>query len=246
MLETEKGISFRDISLNLRGLLEPLEAFLLCDRKDLNLEEIDRWLSKLGESVFVTSLISALRQNTPDDIIFDKIGFLFSSRPDLVDEFIGQIEALNQESGDRDQCLLRFYTIFSEICTFGFPPIDFLRQGAARIFTNRALSEEGTPDEIYNLVRTMGLVGQGVRNALFGQISHYFIHGGNDYPVRLFIDLFGQDSELLDELIHRCKSQFDPRDSWEQYSPLSKSKDIDIARLFRVERVRAMAEALIR
>jgi hypothetical protein len=245
MLKTEQGISFREISFNLKGQLEPLEAFLLCDRQDVSETGVDLWVSRLGRSVFITSLISALRQSVPDDLIFDKLGFLFSSRRDLVNEFIRQIEALNQESGERDQCLLRFYEIFSEISTLGFLPIDFLRKGAGGIFTSEVLSGEDFPDELYTLVRIMGLLGEGVRNVLFGQINHYFTHGGTDYPVRLFLNLFREDTELINALISLCQSQFNFEDPWEQYTPLFNSKHIDIARLVRVEQVRRMAEELL-
>lgn len=161
----------------------------------------------------------------------------------MVNDSIRQIEALNQDSGERAVSSLRFYKIFLEISTLGFSPIDFLRKGAGGIFTSEVLSGEDFPDELYTLVRIMGLLGEGVRNVLFGQINHYFTHGGTDYPVRLFLNLFREDTDFIKGLISLCQSQFNFEDPWEQYTPLFNSKHIDIARLGRVEQ--SMAEELL-
>lgn len=235
-----KSQSLDNFSFQFEMQDKPIKAFFCAEWDDIFDEEILKWLEKYQASGFVSSLIEVMRKDVPTEDIIDRLGYLFSLAPDLIEEFLDQLDSFNKESSGEKNGIFFLYEKFAEVCFIGFVPEDFKVKSAAKILLETAILNEDPNGEILLNLRLLSHVGKGVLNYFIGAINEYILYGSDTDPLGLYLRVFKGDKEAIRTLSSIISNTwFSDISEWEQYEPLSNiSSPLDINGLARIEQIK--------
>ncbi|GEM_PF-4720940 len=242
----DSGPKFSEIEFEFGLRNEPAKALLSADFSHITEAEIDRWLQNYGQERFVASLIQAYIESDLADSVFDRLGYLFTLYPEIIDELQEQLFCLCSDSTQGMKAKFKLLYQFSDLCNLGFEPESFKENGAAKTFLLEAYQERTgeISIEILNLAKLLSVVGSGVKNSLFGFINEYVLYGTYDQSPDLYMSIFRGDNEAITRLLEHLENAWYRVESpWELVEPIRMQKsNIDINSLARIE---ALKEKLL-